>query len=67
MGSAWVATKAQRDQVIAILRSKAGVKARIETHLIPRDKSGLVSFLNSRGSSRPISTVEINNDPLPVQ
>jgi hypothetical protein len=47
-GSAWVQSKAQLDRVVNILRSKDGMDVKIETHLIPREKSGLVAFLNQQ-------------------
>jgi hypothetical protein len=64
VGSAWVQTKVQFDQVVAILRTKPGVRAKAETHLIPRDKGGLVGFLNlhSQGRAKPTAVIEIRND-----
>lgn len=63
-GSAWIQTKAQLDQIVSILRSKPGMKAKAETFLIPRDKGGLVGFLNSHaaGQTKPTSTLVISND-----
>ena len=63
-GSAWVQTKSQLDQIIHILRMKSGVQARVETFLIPRDKAGLVGFLNAYqdGQCRPTAVLVIAND-----
>lgn len=60
-GSAWIHTKAQLDQVVALIQTKPGMNATIETHLVPRDKGGLVGWLNmsSDGRAPPTCTIRI--------
>ena len=63
-GSAWVQTKAQLDTIVSILRSKPGMSATAETYLIPRDKGGLVGFLNlhAKGKAKPTAVLRIANE-----
>lgn len=48
-GSAWLSSKQQLDRVCALLRAKPNMSVTIRTHLVPRDKTMLVSWLNMQG------------------
>jgi hypothetical protein len=52
-GQAWVQTKGQLKQVVDILRSKAGMRVKVQGYLVPRDKSMLTKWLNENALNLP--------------